>query len=132
MRAATIPLRRGPEWNSRFEADYHVIEADSEIVYSYVMYDRDLRLSSSSPHQLDAVDDGAATPWSSPAGCVLRNSDAANAAAKRNHRSDEAARGLPLMTQLLKFQNFAVYINGFGTVEGREPRAAVRSRQPAR
>jgi uncharacterized protein YndB with AHSA1/START domain len=26
------------EWSSRFEADYHVIEPDSQIVYSYVMY----------------------------------------------------------------------------------------------
>ena len=50
------------EWSSRFEADYHVIEADSQIVYSYVMYHDDVRLSVSvTSIELDAIDDGAAT-----------------------------------------------------------------------
>ena len=50
------------EWSSRFEADYHVIEPDSQIVYSYVMYHDDVRLSVSvTTIELDAVDDGAAT-----------------------------------------------------------------------
>ena len=33
------------EWSSRFEATYHVIEADSQIVYSYVMFHNEVRLS---------------------------------------------------------------------------------------
>jgi uncharacterized protein YndB with AHSA1/START domain len=50
------------EWSSRFEADYHVIEPDVQIVYSYVMYHDDVRLSVSvTTIELDAVDDGAAT-----------------------------------------------------------------------
>ena len=50
------------EWSSRFEADYHVIEPDAQIVYSYVMYHDDVRLSVSvATIELDPVDDGAAT-----------------------------------------------------------------------
>ena len=50
------------EWSSRFEADYHVIEADSQIVYSYVMFHDDVRLSVSvATVELDTLDDGAAT-----------------------------------------------------------------------
>jgi uncharacterized protein YndB with AHSA1/START domain len=50
------------EWSSRFEADYHVIEPDTQIVYSYVMYHDDVRLSVSvTTIELDAVDGGAAT-----------------------------------------------------------------------
>ena len=50
------------EWSSRFEADYHVIEPDARIVYSYVMYHDDVRLSVSvTTIELDALDDGAAT-----------------------------------------------------------------------
>ena len=50
------------EWSSRFEADYHVIEPDARIVYSYVMYHDDVRLSVSlTSVELEAVDDGTAT-----------------------------------------------------------------------
>ena len=50
------------EWSSRFEATYHVIEADSQIVYSYVMHHSDVRLSVSvATVELDALDGGAAT-----------------------------------------------------------------------
>jgi uncharacterized protein YndB with AHSA1/START domain len=50
------------EWSSRFEADYHLIEPDAQIVYSYVMFHDDVRLSVSvATVELDAIDDGAAT-----------------------------------------------------------------------
>ena len=50
------------EWSSRFEATYHVIEPDSQIVYSYVMFHDDVRLSVSvATVELDAIDGGAAT-----------------------------------------------------------------------
>jgi uncharacterized protein YndB with AHSA1/START domain len=50
------------EWNSRFEAAYHVIEPDARIVYSYVMFHNDTRLSVSvATIELDPIDDGAAT-----------------------------------------------------------------------
>ncbi len=50
------------EWSSRFEATYHVIEADSQIVYSYVMYHHGVRLSVSvATIELDPLDDGTAT-----------------------------------------------------------------------
>ncbi len=50
------------EWNSRFEASYHVVEADSQIVYSYVMFHNDLRLSVSvATVELEPLDDGSAT-----------------------------------------------------------------------
>ena len=48
------------EWSSRFEATYHVIEADSQIVYSYVMFHNDVRLSVSvATIELDPLDGGA-------------------------------------------------------------------------
>jgi uncharacterized protein YndB with AHSA1/START domain len=50
------------EWSSRFEADYHLIEPDARIVYSYVMYHDDVRLSVSvATIELEPVDEGAAT-----------------------------------------------------------------------
>ena len=50
------------EWSSRFEGDYHVIEQDARIVYSYVMYHDDVRLSVSvTSIELDPIDEGAAT-----------------------------------------------------------------------
>ena len=50
------------EWSSRFEATYYVIETDAQIVYSYVMYHSDVRLSVSvATLELDALDGGAAT-----------------------------------------------------------------------
>jgi uncharacterized protein YndB with AHSA1/START domain len=50
------------EWSSRFEADYHVIEPDARIVYSYVMYRDDVRLSVSvTSIELEPIDGGAAT-----------------------------------------------------------------------
>ena len=33
------------EWSSRFEATYHVIEPDAQIVYSYEMFHDEVRLS---------------------------------------------------------------------------------------
>jgi uncharacterized protein YndB with AHSA1/START domain len=69
------------EWSSRFEADYHVIEPDSQIVYSYVMYHDDVRLSVSvTTIELDAVDDGAATRVVfTEQGAYFDDGDAANA-----------------------------------------------------
>jgi uncharacterized protein YndB with AHSA1/START domain len=50
------------EWSSRFEAAYHVVEPDSQIVYSYVMFHNDVRLSVSvATVELDPLDDGNAT-----------------------------------------------------------------------
>jgi uncharacterized protein YndB with AHSA1/START domain len=69
------------EWSSRFEADYHVIEPDSQIVYSYVMYHDDVRLSVSvTTIELDALDDGAATRIVfTEQGAYFEEGDAANA-----------------------------------------------------
>jgi uncharacterized protein YndB with AHSA1/START domain len=50
------------EWSSRFEASYHVIEPDTQIVYSYVMFHNDERLSVSvASIEIEALDDGAAS-----------------------------------------------------------------------
>jgi uncharacterized protein YndB with AHSA1/START domain len=50
------------EWSSRFEARYHVIDADARIVYSYLMVHNDVRLSVSvASVELEALDGGAAT-----------------------------------------------------------------------
>jgi uncharacterized protein YndB with AHSA1/START domain len=50
------------EWTSRFEASYHVIEPDAQIVYSYVMFHDDVRLSVSvTTIELETIDSGAAT-----------------------------------------------------------------------
>src|SRR5262249_46951074 len=53
----------GPgERNNRFEAAYHVVEPDQQIVYSYVMFHNDVRLSVSvATIEFDAIDDGGAT-----------------------------------------------------------------------
>lgn len=69
------------EWSSRFEADYHVIEPDAQIVFSYVMYHDDVRLSVSvTTIELDAVDDGAATRVVfTEQGAYFEDGDAANA-----------------------------------------------------
>jgi uncharacterized protein YndB with AHSA1/START domain len=50
------------EWSSRFEASYHVVEPDARIVYSYVMFHDDVRLSVSvATIELDPIDGGDAT-----------------------------------------------------------------------
>jgi uncharacterized protein YndB with AHSA1/START domain len=50
------------EWSSRFEATYHLIEPDAQIVYSYEMYHDNVYLSVSiTSIELDAIEDGAAT-----------------------------------------------------------------------
>ena len=50
------------DWSSRFEADDHVNAPDERIVYSYVMYRDDVRLSVSvTSIELEAIDGGAAT-----------------------------------------------------------------------
>jgi len=50
------------EWSSRFEATYHVIEPDAQIVYSYVMFHDEVRLSVSvATIEFAAIDGGAAT-----------------------------------------------------------------------
>jgi uncharacterized protein YndB with AHSA1/START domain len=50
------------DWSSRFEATYHVVEPDAQIVYSYVMFHNDVRLSVSvASIELDALDGGTAT-----------------------------------------------------------------------
>jgi uncharacterized protein YndB with AHSA1/START domain len=69
------------KWSSRFEADYHVIEPDSQIVYSYVMYHDDVRLSVSvTTIELDPVDDGAATRLVfTEQGAYFTDGEAANA-----------------------------------------------------
>jgi uncharacterized protein YndB with AHSA1/START domain len=49
-------------WSSRFEATYHVIEPDAQIVYSYEMFHDEVRLSVSvTTIELAALDGGAAT-----------------------------------------------------------------------
>ena len=69
------------EWSSRFEATYHVIEPDAQIVYSYVMYHDDVRLSVSvASIELDAIDDGAATRLVfTEQGAYFEGGEAANA-----------------------------------------------------
>lgn len=69
------------EWNSRFEATYHVIETDSQIVYSYVMYHRDVRLSVSvTTIELEPLDDGTATHLVfTEQGAYFEDGEAANA-----------------------------------------------------
>jgi uncharacterized protein YndB with AHSA1/START domain len=69
------------EWSSRFEASYHVIEPESQIVYSYVMYHDDVRLSVSvATIELDAADEGAATRVVfTEQGAYFEDGDAANA-----------------------------------------------------
>jgi uncharacterized protein YndB with AHSA1/START domain len=68
-------------WSSRFEASYHVVEPDAQIVYSYVMYNDDVRLSVSvATIELDAADDGAATRVVfTEQGAYFEDGDAANA-----------------------------------------------------
>jgi uncharacterized protein YndB with AHSA1/START domain len=72
VRTRTLDFREGGhettagevagEWSSRFEADYHVIEPDARIVYSYVMFHNERRLSVSvASVELDPLDEGAAT-----------------------------------------------------------------------
>ncbi|MGZ4681369.1 MAG: SRPBCC domain-containing protein [Acidimicrobiales bacterium] len=69
------------EWSSRFEATYHAIEPDSQIVYSYVMFHNDVRLSVSvATVELDALDDGAATRLVfTEQGAYFEGGEAANA-----------------------------------------------------
>lgn len=69
------------EWSSRFEATYHVIEADSQIVYSYVMFHNEMRLSVSvATVELDPLDDGAATRLVfTELGAYFEGGEAANA-----------------------------------------------------
>jgi uncharacterized protein YndB with AHSA1/START domain len=50
------------EWSSRFEATYHVIEPDAQIVYSYEMFHDEVRLSVSvATIELAGIDGGTAT-----------------------------------------------------------------------
>jgi uncharacterized protein YndB with AHSA1/START domain len=50
------------EWSSRFEAAYHVVRDDEQIVYSYVMFHNETRLSVSiATIEFDALDGGTAT-----------------------------------------------------------------------
>jgi uncharacterized protein YndB with AHSA1/START domain len=69
------------EWSSRFEATYHVIDDDSQIVYSYVMFHNDVRLSVSvATVELDGLDEGAATRLVfTEQGAYFENGEAANA-----------------------------------------------------
>ena len=69
------------EWSSRFEATYHVVEPDSQIVYSYVMFHNDLRLSVSvATVELEALDGGAATRLVfTEQGAYFEGGEAANA-----------------------------------------------------
>jgi uncharacterized protein YndB with AHSA1/START domain len=69
------------EWSSRFEATYHVIEPDAQIVYSYVMFHNDVRLSVSvASIELDALDDGNATRLVfTEQGAYFEGGEAANA-----------------------------------------------------
>ena len=69
------------EWSSRFEATYHVIETDAQIVYSYVMYHSDVRLSVSvATMELDPLDGGAATRLVfTEQGAYFEDGEAANA-----------------------------------------------------
>jgi len=69
------------EWSSRFEVDYHVIEPDAQIVYSYVMYHDDVRLSVSiTTIELATLDDGATTRMTfTEQGAYFEDGDAANA-----------------------------------------------------
>jgi uncharacterized protein YndB with AHSA1/START domain len=69
------------EWSSRFEATYHVIEPDARIVYSYVMFHNDRRLSVSvTTIELDPLDDGAATRLVfTEQGAYFEDGEAANA-----------------------------------------------------
>ena len=47
------------DWSSSFEATYHVVEPDERLVYSYVMFHNDVRLSVSvTTLELEPVDDG--------------------------------------------------------------------------
>lgn len=69
------------DWSSRFEASYHVVEPDSQIVYSYVMYHDDVRLSVSVVSiELDAIEGGAATRLvQTELGAYFEGGEAANA-----------------------------------------------------
>ena len=69
------------EWTSRFEATYHVIEPDAQIVYSYVMFHDDVRLSVSvTTIELEAIDGGAGTQLVfTEQGAYFEGGDAANA-----------------------------------------------------
>jgi uncharacterized protein YndB with AHSA1/START domain len=82
------------EWSSRFEATYHVIEADAQIVYSYVMFHNEVRLSVSvASIELDALDGGAATRVVfTEQGAYFEGGEAANA--------DREAGTIALLKQL--------------------------------
>jgi len=90
-RTSTLDFREGGhetaagevpgEWSSRFEATYHVIEPDAQIVYSYEMFHNDARLSVSvASVELDAIDGGAATRLVfTEQGAYFEGGEAANA-----------------------------------------------------
>ena len=108
---------------------YHVVEPDAQIVYSYVMYHDDVRLSVSlTSIELDAIDDGAATRLVfTEQGAYFEGGDAAHAAREEGtDRPAEATGGDALMAQLLKVQNFARVARRLRRRRGPEPRAAVR------
>jgi len=68
-------------WSSRFEADYHVIEPDAQIVYSYEMFRDEVRLSVSvTTIELEAVDgDDATRVLFTEQGAYFGDGEAANA-----------------------------------------------------
>src|SRR6478752_4854487 len=90
-RTSTLDFREGGhetaagevpgEWSSRFEATYHVIEPEAQIVYSYEMFHNDARLSVSvASVELDAIDGGAATRLVfTEQGAYFEGGEAANA-----------------------------------------------------
>jgi uncharacterized protein YndB with AHSA1/START domain len=69
------------EWSSRFEATYHVIVADSQIIYSYVMFHNEVRLSVSvATLEFEALDGATSTRLViTEQGAYLEGGDAANA-----------------------------------------------------
>jgi uncharacterized protein YndB with AHSA1/START domain len=69
------------EWSSRFEASYHVVTPDAQIVYSYVMFHNDVRLSVSvATIELEPLDGGAATRLvQTEQGAYFEGGEAANA-----------------------------------------------------
>jgi uncharacterized protein YndB with AHSA1/START domain len=67
-------------WSSRFEADYHVIEPDSRIVYSYVMYHDDVRLSVSvTTIEIEALDGDGTRLVFTEQGAYFEDGEAGNA-----------------------------------------------------
>ena len=88
------------EWSSRFEATYHVIEPDAQIVYSYEMFHDEVRLSVSvTTIELEPIDGGAATRLVfTEQGAYFGDGEAANSEPRgRDDRDAEAARGVAVI-----------------------------------